>query len=65
VLDYTYTKSKSATDLTYIVEWRDTPTGSWSTAGITSVVLSDKGTTQQIKTTLPAGAAGKRFVMLG
>ena len=56
-------KNKSATDVTYTVEWTDNLT-TWSTAGVTSSLLSDNGTTQQIKATVPAGANGRRFVRL-
>jgi autotransporter-associated beta strand protein len=62
-LEYTYTKNKSATDVTYTVEWTDNLT-TWSTAGVTSSLLSDNGTTQQIKATVPAGTNGRRFVRL-
>lgn len=64
VLDFTYTKNKSATDVTYTVEWSD-DLATWDTAGITQTLVpgSDNGTTQQIKATVPAGGA-KRFVRL-
>ncbi|MBK8038654.1 MAG: autotransporter-associated beta strand repeat-containing protein [Verrucomicrobiaceae bacterium] len=63
VLDYTYTKNKSATDVTFTVEWSDDFT-TWSTVGVSSAVLSDNGTIQQIKATMPAGGSGRRFVRL-
>ena len=63
-LEYTYSKNKAATDVTFIVEWSDTLTGSWSSAGVTSSIMSDNGTTQQIKATLPMGSNGRRFVRL-
>jgi hypothetical protein len=65
-LEYLYTKNKAATDITYIVEWSDTLTAaSWSSAGLTSSVLSDNGTTQQLKVTVPAGSGVvRRFVRL-
>ncbi|MBL9117783.1 MAG: family 16 glycosylhydrolase [Verrucomicrobiaceae bacterium] len=61
-LEFIYTKNKSATDVTYTVEWSDDLV-TWSTAGITSSILTDNPTTQQIKATVPAGVA-KRFVHL-
>ena len=67
VLDFTYTKNKSATDVTYTVEWSDTLTAaSWSTSGVSApTILSDNGTTQQIKVTVTAGSGvTKRFVHL-
>ena len=62
VLEYTYTKNKVATDVTFTVEWSDDFT-TWSTSGVTSTVLSDTSTTQQIKATMPAGT-NRRFVHL-
>jgi autotransporter-associated beta strand protein len=61
-LEFIYTQNKSATDVTFAVEWSDDLV-TWSTAGITSSILSDNGTTQQIKATVPA-AGTKRFVHL-
>lgn len=65
VIDFIYTKNKSATDVTFLVEWSDDLT-TWSTAGVSApTVLSDNGTTQQIKVTVPAGTGvAKRFVRL-
>jgi hypothetical protein len=63
-LEYTYTKNKSATDVTFTVEWTDTLTGLWSSTSVSSSIMSDNGTTQQIKATLPAGTNGRRFVRL-
>ncbi|MBK8038650.1 MAG: autotransporter-associated beta strand repeat-containing protein [Verrucomicrobiaceae bacterium] len=64
-LEYTYTKNKSATDVTFTVEWSDDFT-TWSTAGVTQSLVpgSDNGVTQQWKATMPAGANGRRFVHL-
>jgi autotransporter-associated beta strand protein len=60
-LEYIYTKNKSATDISYTVEWSDTLTNDWSTAGISApIVLSDNGTTQQIKVTVPYGPEVRR-----
>lgn len=63
-LDFIYTKNKAATDVTYTVEWSDAFT-SWSVVGVTSTVLSDNGTTQQIKADMPAaGTPAGRFARL-
>jgi autotransporter-associated beta strand protein len=64
-LEYLYTKNKSATDVTFTVEWSDDFT-TWSTAGVTQSLVpgSDNGVTQQWKATLPAGVSGRRFVHL-
>jgi endo-1,4-beta-xylanase len=65
-LEFIYTKNKSATDITYIVEWSDTLLNDWSTAGVSApTILSDNGTTQQLKVTVPAGSGvARRFVRL-
>ena len=66
-LEFVYTKNKTATDVTFIVEWSDTlMSGSWSTAGVSApVILSDNGTTQQIQVTVPSGSGVvRRFVRL-
>ncbi|MBL9146158.1 MAG: Ig-like domain repeat protein [Verrucomicrobiaceae bacterium] len=64
-LEFTYTKNKSATDVTFTVEWSDDFT-TWSTAGVTQALVpgSDNGVTEQWKATMPAGANGRRFVHL-
>ncbi|MBL9146156.1 MAG: autotransporter-associated beta strand repeat-containing protein [Verrucomicrobiaceae bacterium] len=66
VIDFVYTKNKSATDVTFIVEWSDTLLSDWSIAGVSApTILSDNGVTQQIKVTVPAGTGvTKRFVHL-
>ncbi len=65
-VEITYTKNKSATDVTFIVEWSDTLGSDWSTSGVSApTILSDNGTTQQIKVTVPAGSGvTRRFVHL-
>jgi fibronectin-binding autotransporter adhesin len=63
-LDFIYTKNKAATDVTYSVEWSDAFT-TWSITGVTSSLLSDNGTTQQIKAAIPAGSTvTRRFARL-
>lgn len=62
VLDFIYTRNNAATDVTYTVEWTDNLT-TWSITGVTSTVLSDNGTTRQIKASIPAPVA-RRFVRL-
>ncbi len=64
VLEFVYPKNKAATGLTYTVEWSDTLTNDWSSADVSApVVLSDNGSLQQIKVTVPAGP-GARFIRL-
>ena len=66
-LEYTYTRGTAAFNGGQIfrVEWSDTlGTLSWSSGGVMEEVLSDNGTVQQMKATLPAGTNGRRFVRL-
>lgn len=65
-LEFSWPRYKCpAGQVTFIVEWSDSMTAAtWSTTGVTSVILSDNGTVEQMKSTLPAGAGGKRFVRL-
>lgn len=63
-LEFVHTRNKAATDVTIIVEWSDTLLDDWHTSGVGApTVLSDNGTTQQIKTIVPADSA-RRFVHL-
>ena len=66
VLDFVYTKNKSATDVTFTVEWSTTLGNDWSTTGVSApTILSDSGTTPQIKVTVPSGSGvARRFVWL-
>jgi len=49
--------------MSYQVEWSDDLT-TWSSAGVVETLLSDDGTTRQVKATMPAGSIGRRFVRL-
>jgi hypothetical protein len=66
VLDFVYTRNKSATDVTCTVEWSDTLGNDWSTSNVIQSLVpdSDNGVTQQIKASLPAGSNARRFVRL-
>ena len=61
----TYTRSRAAmTDgITFSVEWSDT-LGVWSSAGVSEQLISDDGTVQTVKATIPAGPSAKRFIHL-
>ena len=61
-LEFVYTRNKTASDLSYIVEWSDDLT-TWSTADVTSSIMTDGATTQEIKAVLPATVV-RRFVRL-
>ncbi len=67
-LEFTYTRSVAALNdgAMFEVEWSDTMPGPspWSTASVTSNILSDNGTMQQVRATLPVGSSGRRFVRL-
>lgn len=65
-LDFTYTRNKAATDLTYTGGCSYTLVNDWSTTGVsTPIILSDYGTTQQIKVSVPADSGvTRRFVRL-
>lgn len=67
-LEFTYIRSVSAFNAgtVFAVEWSDTLPGPnpWSITGVIQNILSDNGTVQQVKATVPAGAGGHRFVHL-
>jgi hypothetical protein len=64
-LEYTYTRGTAAYNggTTFQVEWSDDLT-TWFSTGVVESLLSDDGTHQQVKATLPAGSGGGRFVRL-
>lgn len=62
-IEFVYARNTQATDVTMTVEWSDTLGDDWSSAGITTSIISDTGTVQQIKALIPAGGA-RRFVHL-
>lgn len=64
VIEFIYTRNKSATDVTCFVEWSD-DLAAWNTDGVSvPTILDDNGVTQQIKVTVPVGTSGRRFVHL-
>jgi GH35 family endo-1,4-beta-xylanase len=66
-LEFTYVRSTAALAdaVAFLVEWSDDLTpGSWSTTGVSQAVLSDNGTTQNVRSSVPASASGKRFLRL-
>jgi hypothetical protein len=66
-LEFTYTRNKAATDLSYLVKWSETlAPGSWSTIGILQqnpTPISETATTATVKILVPAGNL-RRFVRL-
>ncbi|MBK8092457.1 MAG: S8 family serine peptidase [Verrucomicrobiaceae bacterium] len=59
-LAFTYTKNLSATDVSITIEWSDTLINDWSTAGVTSSVVSTDGSTQQIQAIIPVTSSTQR-----
>ena len=63
----TYSRSTLAVNagVTVTVEWSNTlASGSWSSTGVTQNILSDDGTTQQVKALVPTNSASTKFVHL-
>ena len=66
-LEYTYTRSSAAKDngVTYQIEWSDTlAAGSWSTETVTQQITSTQGALETVKSSVPEGNGGKRFLRL-
>lgn len=65
-LEFTYTRSVTALNAgaVFTVEWSDTLANDWQSTGVSEAILSDNGSVQQVKATLPAGSAGHRFMHL-
>jgi hypothetical protein len=66
-LEFTYTRSNAAVlaGRTFQVPWTQTLNGSdWNYADTTQTVLTDNGTFQTVKATVPKGSNGRRFLRL-
>jgi hypothetical protein len=66
-IEFTYTRSTAAVlaGKTFHVPWTETLNNlDWSETGSTEQILSDNGTQQVIKATVPMGTTGRRFVRL-
>ncbi len=64
-LEFTWPRRKTALgEIGYAVEWSDAPAGPWMTDGVNTSVLTDGSAMQEMKSTLPAGGSGRRFVRL-
>ncbi len=46
------------------MEWSESLAGPWSASGVSTAVFTDGSVMQEIKSTLPAGGSGRRFVRL-
>ena len=63
-IEFTYQRNSLATDVTFTVEYSDNlEPGSWVTTGVVDTMMSDNGSVQQWKATIPAGV-DVRFVRL-
>ena len=66
-IEFTYTRSTAAVlaGKTFHVSWTETLNNlDWTETGTTEQILTDNGTTQTVKATIPAGTSGHRFVRL-
>ncbi len=64
-LEFTWPRRKTALgEVAYAVEWSESLSGPWSVAGVDTALLTDGSVMQEMKTTLPAGGGGRRFVRL-
>jgi PKD repeat protein len=64
VLDYTYTRRKTAPgEATFTVEWSDTLAAPWTPA-VSDPPVSLDPTHESVHTTIPAGSSSRRFVRL-
>lgn len=62
-LTITYTRAKTATDITLRAVW-STGLGGWSTTGITEEILLDDGTIQTVKAKVLTAPDAKKFLRL-
>jgi hypothetical protein len=67
IVELTYTRSKGAVSsgVIFDVEWNEQLSmPSWSTAGVTEMILSEDASVQHVKAMVPVGTMGLRFVRL-
>ncbi|OYW73236.1 MAG: hypothetical protein B7Z37_22320 [Verrucomicrobia bacterium 12-59-8] len=66
IFEFSYTRSVSALNAgaVFTVEWTDTLANDWQNTGVSETILSDDGTVQQVKATIPIGGGSRRFVHL-
>ncbi|HUR46359.1 MAG TPA: glycosyl hydrolase, partial [Candidatus Saccharimonadales bacterium] len=64
-LSLTYNRPVGVTDVSYQVEWSDRiDSNLWSSVGVTQEIVNDDGVQRTIRTTIPRGGTGQRFVRL-
>ena len=61
-----YTRNKAALpEMQFTVEWSESlAPGGWSTGGVSEIIVTDNGTLQQVKATVPPGNASRQYVRL-
>ena len=66
-IEFVYTRAVAAINdgFTFSVEWSDDLSSpNWNTVGVSEEILSDDGTLQQVKASVPAGNGARRFLRL-
>ena len=64
-LTLTYSRLKSSLiDTNFVTEWASEAEGPWVTSGITETILSDDSTVQQVRSSVPATGATRKFLRL-
>ena len=66
-LEFTYTRAVGAFNegILFNVEWADDLSLlNWSTSGVTEMIVSDDGTIQVVKASLPDGGGSHRYLHL-
>jgi hypothetical protein len=61
-LTLTWWRLKSATDTTGVAEWSDA-LGAWSTGGISTAVIGDTATREQVRATLAVAPGAPRIFL--
>ncbi len=64
-LEFTWPRRKAAlAEISYAVEWSESLAGPWGVAGVSTALFTDGSVMQVMKSTLPAGGSGRRFLRL-
>ena len=59
-----YSRLKTATGVSCVIEWSDSLTGTWSSAGVSSAVITEDASRENVEATVSAGTAGRRYLRL-
>lgn len=61
-LAFTYSRRKSAmSEFSFACQWAASANGTWSSTGVTELVIADNGTFQTVKATVALSGAAKKF----